>query len=92
MSSFWSYAEEVWIDVRTPEEFNEGHVSGSLNIPHDLIITEIQSLQLTKDANIKLYCRSGRRSGLALLDLTQLGYTNVENVGGFEEAQARLNQ
>lgn len=86
-----SFAQAVVIDVRTPSEYAEKHVSGAINIDHTLIATEIEKLKLAKDEKIILYCRSGRRSGIALDALRKLGYQNVENYGGLEEAQTRLS-
>jgi len=53
-------------------------------------VSQIESLNLSKNAPIKLYCRSGVRAGIALTALEELGYTNVENVGGIGDAIERL--
>jgi phage shock protein E len=84
--------EPLWIDVRTAQEFNEGHVGQSVNIPYDEIANEISSVTADKDALIYLYCRSGRRSGIAKETLDRLGYSQVVNVGGFAEAMARAEK
>lgn len=78
----------VWIDVRSVEEYQEDHMENTENIPHTEIATRIADLGLSKDAEIKLFCRSGVRAGLALTALQELGYTNVENVGGIADARA----
>lgn len=80
-------AEEVWIDVRSAEEYAADHLDGAKNIPHTEIAKEIDKLDLAKDAEIKLYCRSGVRAGMAKKSLEDLGYTKVENVGGLEQAK-----
>jgi phage shock protein E len=59
-------------------------------LPHTEIATQIADLSLRKSTPIKLYCRSGVRAGLALIELEALGYTNVENVGGIADARERL--
>jgi phage shock protein E len=83
-------AREVLIDVRTAQEFQSGHIQTALNMPHTTIGAEIAGAKLNKDDHIVVYCKSGRRSGLALDTLKGLGYTNVENYGGLEVASKRL--
>ena len=78
-------AKSVWIDVRSAEEFNAGHLQDAVNIPHDKIIEGVKALGSDKDAPINLYCRSGRRAEAALTELKNAGYTNVTNHGGYED-------
>ena len=78
-------AKGVWIDVRSAEEFNAGHLQDAVNIPHDKIIEGVKALGSAKDAPINLYCRSGRRAEAALTELKNAGYTNVTNHGGYED-------
>lgn len=75
----------VWIDVRSPEEFNEGHLQGAVNVPHDQIASQIARISPDKTAPVNLYCRSGRRAEAALQELKKMGYTNVTNHGGYED-------
>ena len=78
------------VDVRTPAEFAEGHVNGSVNIPLD----QIQN-QLTKfkgKENIVVFCRSGNRSSQAKSILEQNGFTNVTNGGTWQEVNQIINQ
>jgi phage shock protein E len=82
----------VWIDVRSVDEYSEDHISSTENIPHTEIAMRISDLDLDKDAPIKLFCRSGVRAGLALTALQDLGYTNVENVGGIADARELRSQ
>lgn len=84
--------QTVWIDVRSLDEYNEDHMSNTENIPHTEIAMQISDLDLDKDAPIKLFCRSGVRAGLALTALQDLGYTNVENVGGIADARVLRSQ
>ncbi|MEE4217027.1 MAG: rhodanese-like domain-containing protein [Xanthomonadales bacterium] len=79
--------ESHWIDVRGPNEFSAGHVEGAINIPHTEITSGIGGVTENKDADLYLYCRSGRRSGLATNALREMGYTNVVNVGGYHDAE-----
>ena len=78
-------AKGIWIDVRTPEEFKEGHLKDAVNIPVDQIGARIGSVSPDKGAPVNLYCRSGRRSEAALQELKKMGYTNVTNHGGYQD-------
>ena len=78
--------EIVWIDVRTAEEYSAGHVRGAVNIPYDEITDRIVELSPRPDEPIYLYCRSGRRSGIAKKALEDAGFRQVVNVGGLEDA------
>ena len=72
----------ILLDVRTPEEFADGHIPGAINIPNESIgendITELPD----KEQRIYVYCRSGNRSKQASAKLVNLGYTNVVEIGG----------
>ena len=85
-------AKEVVIDVRTPQEFAQGHVQGALNIDHSVIGQEIGKAAVAKDDTVILYCRSGQRSGKALETLKQMGFSRVENYGSLENARKRLGR
>jgi phage shock protein E len=75
------------IDVRTQEEFNEGHAEDVTHIPLDQILENKLGpiADLPKDTELHLHCRSGGRSGQAVDHLKSLGYTNVYNAGGLDE-------
>ena len=73
----------IWIDVRTLEEFNAGHLEQAIHIPYQVIADKIESVTKDKQAQIKVYCKSGGRAGIAKKTLDQLGYTNVTNAGGY---------
>lgn len=79
-------ADIVWIDVRSPAEYQSGHKEGAVNIPHTEIRQGIAQLNLDKNSEINLYCRSGRRASVALGELRQAGFTNVNNIGGLTDA------
>lgn len=70
------------VDVRTKEEYRDGHVQGSVNIPLDTLPAKAQSLLTDKDQTIFVICYSGARAGDASSYLTKLGYTKVHNIGG----------
>ncbi|MEZ5570368.1 MAG: rhodanese-like domain-containing protein [Halioglobus sp.] len=81
-------AQPVWIDVRTQQEFDAGHLDAALHIPYDAIESGIAPLSLDPDTPINLYCGSGRRAGLAKERLEALGFTQVTNAGSLESARA----
>ena len=83
-------ARPLIIDVRSQREWDTGHVENALLIPHTQITERITEVAKDKSKPIYLYCRSGRRSGLAKTALERLGYTRVENVGTLDDARKRL--
>ena len=70
--------DAIVIDVRTPNEYNTGHINSSLNIPVD----NISDINYDKNSIIIVYCASGMRSATAAKTLVELGYTNVYNLDG----------
>ena len=80
------------IDVRSAAEFDTGHIEGAVNIPTDEICTRIAEVTEDTDQAIVLYCRSGGRAGIALRALQELGYTQVENAGGYRSLKEKLGQ
>jgi phage shock protein E len=76
------------VDVRTPAEYNGGHVKGSINIP--LQNLEKQLSKLKKDQVIITCCASGNRSGAAKNILKSKGYPNVHNGGGWSSLRSKI--
>ena len=74
----------VVVDVRTPSEYNAERVRGAVLLPHDLVRERAAKLLPDKAAPIDLYCRSGRRSELAMQALKSMGYSDVRNLGSLE--------
>ena len=70
------------LDVRTEEEFLEGHIQGAILIPYDEMINRVEAELTDKDIAILIYCRSGRRSAIAADILASMGYTRVYDFGG----------
>ena len=75
----------LYLDVRTPEEYAAGHVEGSVLIPYDQIAARAAELEPYRNRDIVVYCRTGRRAGVAIDALRALGFTRLENGGGFEQ-------
>ena len=67
------------VDVRTPAEFKDGHVKGSINMPLQTLGSQMNKLE--KDEVIITCCRSGSRSGMARRQLQAAGFTQVYNGG-----------
>lgn len=81
-------ALSVIVDVRTPEEFEEGHIDKSVNIPLDVLE---KSARLLKDYTyIIVVCRSGKRSEEAKTILTLQGFTNVYDGGAWQNVDKSL--
>lgn len=74
----------IWIDVRTADEFQSGHIEGAAHIPYEEIGARISEVTNDKNSTIHLYCRSGNRSGIAQQILQSMGFHNAVNEGGYE--------
>jgi phage shock protein E len=78
------------VDVRSPGEFEEGHVKGSVNIPLDQVQNQLAKFK-GKEA-IVVFCRSGSRSSQAKSILEQNGFTNVTNGGTWQDVNAVIDK
>lgn len=82
-------ADAVLLDVRTVEEYQQGHIEGSKNIP-------LQNIQYVKDSisamdkPIYVHCLSGSRSAQAVSVLKSMGYTDVTNIGGINAYRGKV--
>ncbi len=79
----------VLLDVRTIEEYRDGHIEGSVNLPLDRI-GEIGKVVKDKGTPLYVHCLSGGRSGRAVSYLRQIGYTNVNNIGGISAYRGKV--
>ena len=75
-------SDYIILDVRTEEEFAQGHIPGAMLIPDYAIREKAETALPDKDALILVYCRSGRRSKNAAQILAELGYSNIREFGG----------
>lgn len=82
----------ILIDVRTSEEFDQRSLPGTILIPHDKIAETIFQKVSDKNTPIAVFCRSGRRSAIARKTLIDLGYTNITDLGGIEDAAKSLGK
>lgn len=81
------WGDAVWLDVRSDTEYQQDHIAGDPRVDHTAVVSEVPSLIADKTTPIYLYCRSGRRAGIAKQALEEIGYTDVVNVGGIEDAR-----
>ena len=81
-------AGAIVLDVRTPDEYREGHVASATNIPVDDVdahLADIAKLAPDKAKPIVVYCAAGKRAARAKQRLEAAGYTNVVNGGGYDD-------
>ena len=74
----------ILLDVRTQEEFDQGHIPGAVCLPNEMIAADMP-FPFGKDAEILVYCRSGRRSAESAKKLRDMGFTNVSDFGGIKD-------
>ena len=71
----------ILLDVRTSQEYRDGHIPGSKNVPLQRL-DKLEELTENKDTVLYVYCHSGARSRQATNFLQYMGYTHVHNIGG----------
>ena len=91
VKEYQSTSGAVLLDVRTPEEYRSGHIPGSKNIPLQTI-DRVGSVAEDKDTALYVYCQSGARSRQAAGMLKQMGYTNVNNIGGIAAYEGKVER
>jgi len=70
------------LDVRSAAEFDEGHLPGAINVPHDVLGERIAELGPAGERDVVVYCRSGRRSAIALETLKEAGSSRLFHLEG----------
>ncbi len=75
-------SSHVVLDVRTADEYDQGHIPGAILIPDTELSSRAEAELPNKDEAILVYCRSGRRSAAAAEKLSSMGYTQVFDFGG----------
>ena len=78
-------SDYVILDVRTQDEYDQGHIPGAVLLPHDVVSREAERILPRKDQLVLVYCLSGNRSKQASQALVDLGYTNVVEFGGIND-------
>lgn len=72
----------IVLDVRTAEEFAEGHIAGAINISHEQINANLSKIIAFKDKTVVVHCRSGRRAMSAENDLRAAGFSDLRHLEG----------
>ena len=91
VKEFQKTSGAVLLDVRTPEEYQGGHIPGSKNISLQTI-DRVDTVVENKDTALYVYCQSGARSRQAAGILKQMGYSNVNNIGGIAAYAGKVEQ
>ena len=78
------------VDVRTLEEYEEGHLDQTIHIPLDQIVERIRSQGTDSQQLILCHCVSGGRSAIAVARLRRAGYHHAFNLGSYNRAAALL--
>ena len=86
----WLKNGALVVDVRSPGEFNSGHLPGAINLPLDEIETALPAKVKDKGRPLLLHCASGTRSGMAQRKLKGMGYANAFNLGSYGRAKSIL--
>jgi phage shock protein E len=84
--------DPIIIDVRTEAEWTAGHLEGAVLIPYERIGEEIAKTTTDKTSKIYLYCRTGRRTGIAVETLKRTGYENLVNLETVDNAAKVLHR
>jgi len=72
----------IILDVRSVAEYEAGHIPGAVNVPYDQIAASLDSLESFRSGEIVVYCRTGRRAGIAENVLREAGFTRVFDLEG----------
>ena len=76
------------IDVRSEEEFSQGHLEGAIHIEWDQTDALMQAIGMDTRRQVVFYCRTGNRAGKSIRVLESKGYTNIFNATGLGALQA----
>jgi rhodanese-related sulfurtransferase len=79
------------IDVRTPEEFDTGHVPGAINIPYAELRARLEEIRPHHDTGLILYCETGRRANMAAKTLRKAGLNHIRHLEGDMSAWRQSN-
>lgn len=91
VEEFNSNSNAVLVDVRETDEYRQGHIPRSVNVPLSKV-NKITSVVTDKDKELYVYCLSGSRSSRAVAAIKQLGYSNVKNIGGISSYKGRVER
>ncbi|MCS3455621.1 rhodanese-related sulfurtransferase [Aeromonas sp. BIGb0405] len=80
------------LDVRTKEEFAEGHIPGAINISHDQLIKRLAEIGDDRRLPVVVYCQTGRRAALAEAELEKAGFSHVYHLSGDYQGWVKSKQ
>ena len=89
VKEYQQQAGAILLDVRTPQEYRDGYIPGSKNVPLQTI-DKVDSVVENKDTALYVYCHSGARSRQAVSYLQHMGYSNVNNIGGIAAYRGKV--
>ena len=89
VNEFNQREDAILLDVRTPQEYRDGFIPGSKNVPLQAI-DKVAELVENKDTALYVYCHSGARSRQAAGILEYLGYSNVTDIGGIAAYRGKV--
>ena len=72
----------IILDVRSEEEYNQGHINNAINVSHDMVEEKLGQLAQYKDSTVVVYCRSGRRAGIAEAVLSKSCFNHIRHLTG----------
>ena len=96
IATFWlgfagATQSAVILDVRTPAEYNEGHVKGARNLDFNSPEFKTEIAKMDKNAAYKVYCKKGGRADKSKAAMREMGFNNVESLGGVQDAAKKLS-
>ena len=91
VNEYKSVPGAVLLDVRTPQEYREGHIPESINLPLQALDNAPEIIE-NEDTPIYVYCHSGGRSRQAAALLGAMGYTNIKNIGGIATYSGKVER
>ena len=91
VKEYRSTSGAVLLDVRSPQEYREGHIPGSKNVPLQRL-GDVSRVAPDQDAPLFVYCYSGSRSGQAVSVLGGMGYSNARNIGGIASYSGEIEK
>ena len=91
LQEYGAAPDAVLLDVRTPQEYREGHIPNSINAPLQSLGAE-DTLPANQDTPLFVYCHSGARSSQAVRLLARMGYANVKNIGGIAAYRGKVER
>lgn len=81
-----STSPPVILDVRSEEEYSEGHIPGARHIAHDMLASRLDEISMDRNSEIIVYCHSGKRARKAEAILEDGGFTNIRDLEGHWES------